>query len=280
MCRVLAVSRSGFYSWLKRQAQSPGPREMANQKLITAIQTTFEQSRRTYGAPRIHASLVKLGFVCSKRRVAKLMRTAGIIARCKTRRKVTTDSKHEQPVAPNVLERQFTATAPDQKWLVDLTYVATREGWLYLAGLLDVYSRRIVGWAMDKTMGQDLVRSALEMALAARKPGKGLLHHSDRGSQYAANDYQARLVECGMVSSMSRKADCYDNAMVESFWSTLKTECANNIFNSRAIARQAIFEYIEVWYNRNRIHSALGYTNPAAFEQLHHRAFQLSTLLT
>lgn len=274
------MSRSGFYSWLKHQVQLPGPREMANQKLTSAIQQEFEQSRRTYGAPRIHAALVAANVQCSRKRVARLMKEAGIVARRKRCRKVTTNSKHDLPVAPNVLNQQFVAARPDQKWLADITYVATREGWLYLAGVLDVYSRRIVGWAMDKTMDQELVGRALEMALVSRKPAGGLLHHSDRGSQYAAKIYQQRLRDQDITISMSRTANCYDNAAMESFWSTLKTECASEVFSSRASARQTIFEYIELWYNRARRHSALGYLNPATFEQRHQRALCSSTKST
>ena len=253
---------------------------MANQTLTSAIQKEFEKSRRTYGAPRIHAALVAGSVQCSRKRVARLMKSAGLVARRKARRKVTTNSKHELPVAPNVLDQQFIAERPDQKWLADITYIATAEGWLYLAGVLDLYSRRIVGWAMDKTMGQELVIRALEMALVGRKPVAGLMHHSDRGSQYVAKGYQQRLRECGVTISMSRTANCYDNSPMESFWSTLKMECATEEFSSRIAARQAIFEYIEIWYNRARCHSALGYHNPAAFEQLNSRALPLSIKLT
>lgn len=245
---------------------------MANQELTSAIQKEFEQSRRTYGAPRIHAALIAADVRCSRKRVARLMKSAGIVARRKRQHKVTTNSKHELPIAPNKLDQQFSAERANEKWLADITYIATREGWLYLAGVLDLYSRRIVGWAMAKTMGQELVGRALEMALVGRKPDGELMHHSDRGGQYAAKAYQQRLREQGITLSMSRTANCYDNSPMESFWSTLKTECATDIFSSRTAARQAIFEYIEVWYNRARRHSALGYLNPTAFEQLHSRA--------
>jgi putative transposase len=277
MCRVLGVSRSGFYAWLARQAQPPGPREMANQQLIVVIVREFEHSRRTYGAPRIHAALAAAEVPCSRKRVAKLMQRSGLVARAKRGRKVTTNSKHELPIAPNVLAQQFVAERPRQKWLADITYIATKEGWLYLAAVLDLYSRRIIGWAMDQTMDQALVRRALEMALLGRKVGADLVHHSDRGSQYAAGEYQQRLREAGITSSMSRRANCYDNSPMESFWSTLKAECAGALFATRADARQAIFEYIEAWYNRVRRHSALGYQSPLAFEQSHRRALQLST---
>ena len=205
------------------------------------------------------------------------MKSAGIVARAKRRRKVTTTRNHELPVAPNLLQQRFSAERANQKWVADITYVPTREGWLYLAGVLDLYSRRLVGWAMDKTMGQEQVERALEMALLGRKPSGGLLHHSDRGSQYASKGYQQRLRQQGITISMSRKANCYDNAAMEAFWSTLKSECANEVFISRATARQTIFEYVEVWYNRVRRHSALGYLNPDTFEQLHRRALCSST---
>jgi putative transposase len=204
------------------------------------------------------------------------MRTAGSAAQRKSRRTATTDSHHEEPIAANMLNRQFSASRPDEKWLTDITYVATRQGWLYLAGMLDVYSRKVVGWAMEQTMGQELVAQALEMAIAERRPVAGLLHPSDRGSQYAAADYQQFLAKHKMVVSMSRRANCLDNAMMESFWATLKAEWAGVIFTSRAEARRVIFEYIEVWYNRQRLHSALGYRSPAAFEQLYCRALCVS----
>jgi transposase InsO family protein len=189
----------------------------------------------------------------------------------------TTDSNHIYPVAPNLLNRQFEAARPNEKWLTDITYIETREGWLYLATVLDVCSRRVVGWAMDRHMDEGLVERALQMAASHRQPGEGVLHHSDRGSQYAAHNYQRLLNSHQMVCSMSRKGDCYDNAMMESFFSTLKSECATGVFDSRAEARLSIFEYIEVWYNRQRRHSALGYQSPEAFEQANIRLFSDST---
>jgi len=198
------------------------------------------------------------------------MRKAGIQARRRKAYKVTTtNSKHNYPVAPNTLNRQFWAAGPNEKWVGDITYLRTTEGWLYLAAVLDIYSRKVVGWAMDKHMEQELVASALQMATTHRRPGDGVLHHSDRGSQYAAQDYQQLLDAHKMAVSMSRKGDCYDNAVMESFWSTLKAECATGVYKSRAEARQSIFEYIEVWYNRQRRHSALGYASPETFEQIH-----------
>jgi transposase InsO family protein len=254
--------------WVKRQDAPPSRREMANQELTAAIQTTFKKSRSTYGAPRIHAELKGQGMECSRPLVARLMRKAGIRARRRRTCKVTTtNSKHNYPIAPNTLNRQFWAAGPNEKWVGDITYVKTREGWLYLAAVLDIYSRKVVGWAMDKHMEQDLVASALQMAATHRRPGEGLLHHSDRGSQYASNDYKQLLDAHKMTMSMSRKGDCYDNAVMESFWSTLKAECAGGVYNSRAEARQSIFEYVEVWYNRQRRHSALGYATPETFEQ-------------
>jgi transposase InsO family protein len=198
------------------------------------------------------------------------MRKAGIRARRRKAFKVTTTlSKHNYPVAPNTLNRQFWAEGPNQKWVGDITYIATKEGWLYLAAMLDIYSRKVVGWAMDKHMDEELVASALQMATPHRQPGEGVLHHSDRGSQYAAHDYQKLLGAHGMQVSMSRKGDCYDNAVMESFFSTLKSECVTGVYLTRAQARQDISEYIEVWYNRQRRHSALGCVSPEAFEKFH-----------
>jgi len=275
---MLGVSRGGYYMWVKRQEQPPSRREMANQQLTAAIQTTFKRSLGTYGAPRIHAELKSQGMECSRPRVARLMRKAGINARRRRAYKViTTLSKHNLPVAPNTLNRQFWAAGPDEKWVGDITYIRTREGWLYMAAVLDIYSRKVVGWAMDKHMEQELVASALQMAATHRRPGEGLLHHSDRGSQYAAQDYQQLLDAHKMQVSMSRKGDCYDNAVMESFWATLKAECATGIYNSRAEARQAIFEYVEVWYNRQRRHSALGYASPEAFEKTYFESNAVST---
>jgi transposase InsO family protein len=198
------------------------------------------------------------------------MRKAGIKARRRKAYKVTTTlSKHSYPVAPNTLNRQFWAEGPNQKWVGDITYIATKEGWLYLAAMLDIYSRKVVGWSMDKHMEEGLVASALKMAATHRQPGEGVLHHSDRGSQYAAHEYQKLLGAHKMQVSMSRKGDCYDNAVMESFFSTLKSECATGVYSTRAEARQSIFEYIEVWYNRQRRHSALGYASPETFEKSH-----------
>ena len=243
---------------------------MANQQLTAAIQTTFTRSRGTYGAPRIHAELKGRGVECSLNRVARLMRKVGIQARRRRAYKVTTtNSKHAYPVAPNTLNRQFWAAGPNEKWVGDITYIETREGWLYMAAMLDIYSRKVVGWAMDKHLEGELVASALQMAATQRRPSAPVLHHTDRGSQYASHSYQQLLKLYNMVGSMSRKGDCYDNSLMESFWSTLKAECATGVYTTRSEARQSIFEYIEVWYNRQRRHSALGYASPEAFERIY-----------
>jgi transposase InsO family protein len=271
MCRVLKVSRSGYYDWRKRK---PSAQDRANAKLLEAIRRIFKRSRKTYGSPRIHAELKAQGKTCGKNRVARLMRKHGIRARRPRRRVRTTNSKHSWPVAPNLLDRQFAAAAPNRKWVADLSYIDTDEGWLYLATVMDLFSRRtpawtrvhVVGWAMADHMETSLVEQALHMALFRRRPGAGLLHHSDRGSQYASKDYRALLAAWGITVSMSRVGDCYDNAVMESFFSTLKTECASEPYATRADARTDIFEYVEVWYNRQRRHSTLGYLSPHNFE--------------
>ncbi len=278
MCRVLGVSRGGYYAWVRRRDQPPCKREEINCQLAQAMHATFRRSRGTYGAPRIHVELNREGWACSRGRVARLMRRDGLMARRKRAYKPTTTlSRHDYPVAPNLLARRFVAGRPDEKWLCDITYLPTTEGWLYLAAVLDVYSRKVVGWAMDKRIDQELVARALRMASVHRRPAQGLLHHSDRGSQYAAHDYQQLLNAHKMVVSMSRKGDCYDNAMMESFFATLKVECAIGVYDTREQARHSIFEYIEVWYNRQRRHSALGYASPAAFEHSYYQAFLVST---
>jgi len=265
MCRVLGVSTSGFYAW---QGRPVCERKRANQRLLAEIHAIHERSRQTYGSPRIHAELRAQGIVCSRGRVARLMRLNGVMARRRKRCKVTTKVDARLPVAPNLLARDFTADRPNTKWLADITYIDTYEGWLYLATVLDIYSRRIVGWSMHTRMTTDLVEDALRMALGQRDHDDELLHHSDRGSQYTSGDYQTLLAQAQITPSMSGTGNCYDNAMMESFFATLKTECADYRFVTRADARQAIFEFIEVWYNRQRRHSALNYLTPAEFEAL------------
>ena len=266
MCRVLQVSRSGFYAWRRRK---PSRRAQREAELIKKIRKVHEDSRELYGYPRAHRALLIDGEVVSRNTVARLMRKAKIRARIR-RRYVprTTDSRHERPVADNLLQRDFAAAAPNRKWLADITYVPTGEGWRYLAAVLDVFSRRIVGWSMADHMEVDLVADALNMALVHRRPaGAKLLHHSDRGSQYASDDYQHLLQRHGITVSMSGRGDCYDNAMMESFWGTFKTELVHHRhYATREQARQSIFRYIECWYNRRRRHSAIGYMSPEQFE--------------
>lgn len=267
-CEVLQVSRSGYYAWGNRP---PGPAAIRRNELAEQIRVVHEQSRRVYGSPRVHQALEQQGQAVCENTVARLMREQAI--RAKSKRKFvprTTDSVHDQPIAANVLDRQFDASAPDQKWVADITYIPTDEGWLYLAAVLDLFSRRIVGWSMADHMETQLVDDALVMALARRHPPEGLLHHSDRGSQYASDAYTHRLTENGIKLSMSRKGNCWDNAVMESFWATLKTELVHHErFATREQARAAIFEYIEMFYNRKRLHSSLGYQSPEAFEAKH-----------
>lgn len=264
-CKVLDVSRSGFYAWRDRPLSARGQRR---EELTAKIQSVHAENRRVYGSPRIFKALRKEGQRVSENTVARIMRDQGL--RAKVKRKFvprTTDSTHGQPIAPNVLDRQFDAPGPNRKWAGDITYIPTDEGWLYLAGVIDLHSRRIVGWSMADHMQTDLVADALSMAIARRGPGPGLLHHSDRGVQYASDQYQGLLSRHGITVSMSGKGDCWDNAAMESFWATLKTELVHHErYTTRAEARQSIFEYIEVFYNRKRLHSSLGYVSPEAFE--------------
>lgn len=266
LCATLEVSVSGYYAWRRRE---PSQRQQDDQRLGTRIGQLFAAGRGVYGSPRVHALLQAEGIACGRKRVARLMQAQGMVAR-RARRHTprTTDSQHTQPVAPNLLARAFAATAANQKWVADITAIPTRAGWLYLAALLDVYSRAVIGWAMDPLRDERLVLAALQMALARRRPGPGLLHHSDRGSQYTSGSYQALLAQQGIAVSMSRKGNCYDNALMESFFGTLKAECVDRqVFQTPAEAELCLFEYLEVFYNRQRVHSALGYRSPIAFEQ-------------
>jgi transposase InsO family protein len=267
MCRVLAVSRSGYYAWCKRPTSA---RKMADQALSQQIKEIHQQSRQTYGSPRIRAELAAQGVRCGRKRVARLMRQAALCAKHRCKVKVTTtDSAHPYPVAPNLLEQDFSASRPNEKWSGDITYIPTAQGWLYLAVILDLYSRRIVGWAMSDSLERHLVIAALYMAIQRRQPPPGLLHHSDRGSQYASDDYQAVLTQAQMQCSMSRAGNCYDNAPIESFFGSLKTELVHHShYQTKAEAKTDIFEYIEVFYNRIRRHSALAYQSPVNFEKL------------
>lgn len=260
MCRVLGVSVSGFYDWLKRKQ---GPRAQANAQLTQRIRAIHAESRQTYGYLRVQAQLRAEGKHVSKHRVARLMRQAGLQPRHVKQRRITTCSDDTPAIAPNHLAQDFHAERPNQKWVADITYIATREGWLYLAGVMDVFSRRIVGWSMSTRLDRSLPANALRMAIQQR--GLPELHHSDQGTQYTSADY-LKLLDA-VTLSMSRKGNCYDNAMQESFWGTLKTECAHRVFDTRDEARRAIFDYLECFYNRRRLHSALGYQSPLAFEQ-------------
>ena len=264
LCRVLKVSPSGYFAWLRR----PQSRRAAqNRGLLTRIKAAHAHSRKSYGRRRIHVQLQRDGISCSRNRVARLMRQEGLCGLRRRKFKATTNSRHSFPVAPNLLARNFTAAAPDQVWVSDITYLACEEGWEYLATVMDLYSRRIVGWAMQSTLERSLTLRALEMAIAQRRPAPGLIHHSDRGVQYACGDYQTALNEQGMVPSMSRKGDCWDNAPGESFFGTLKCELGlHGLRPPREQAHRKLFEYIEVFYNRQRLHSSLGYQSPAAFE--------------
>jgi putative transposase len=264
LCRVLEVTRSGFYAWLSRE---PSAHEIDDEKLAIEIAAIHKASRETYGSPRVQAELRAKGFDVSRKRVARIMSQLGLEGRRKRPFRGTTDSKHNLPVAENVLDRKFEVDSPDVAWVTDITYVWTAEGWLYLAAILDLFSRRVVGLAMSERIDRELVLEALRVAIGRRTPNLGLVHHSDRGSQYASGDYQQALDQLGVVCSMSRKGNCWDNAVAESFFATLKTECIyRRRFATRAEARKAIFEFVEVFYNRRRRHSTIGYMTPTEFE--------------
>ena len=268
LCALLSVSSSGYYRW---RQQRLSPRQREDEALAGQITAAHEASRGTYGAPRLVEDLREAGTRTSKRRCARLMRAQGLRGKKKNRRQPrTTDSRHQQPVAPNLLAKRPAPTGPNQCWLTDITYLQTAEGWLYLAAILDLWSRRIVGWACGPTLHADLVLAALKDALTRRRPSQGLLHHSDRGSQYVDEDYVQALAAAGLERSMSRAGNCYDNAAMESFWSTLKTDTGLDtaIPASRQHAELAVFDYIETFYNPTRRHSSLGYLSPVVFEQL------------
>ena len=263
----MQVCRGGFYAWNKRAKSA---RQQQNETLVEQIKTAHEDSKETYGSPRIYFELKAAGIPCSQKRIARLMRLHHISAIRPKRFVVTTDSDHEMPIAENLLARIFEAESPDTRWSADITYIWTRQGWLYLAVVLDLFSRRIVGWAMNQTIDRALVLSALNMAILSRNPGSDLLCHSDRGSQYASGDYQKRLKEVGIVCSMSRRGNCWDNAPTESFFASLKKEMVYRTrFENVEQARNAVFSWIEVWYNRKRRHSTLGYLSPEEFERKH-----------
>lgn len=264
MCRVLRVSPSGFHEWLGRPESH---RDIENTRLTDRIKEIFKASDEVYGFRRVHDQLRQDGEKCSKRHVACLMKASGLRPKTVKKFKVTTDSKHNLPVAENLLDRQFVSDGPNQVWVSDITYIWTAEGWLYLGVVIDLFNRGVVGWSMSERINRELALDALDMAVRRRNPTPGLIHHSDRGSQYASGDYQKALEGCGMLCSMSRKGDCWDNAVAESFFGTLKTELVlHRRYRTRDEARRDIFEYIEVFYNRVRLHSTLGYLSPAQFE--------------
>jgi putative transposase len=264
MCRVLGVSTSGFYDWLK----APEPtRTKQDAALAARIAQTHERSRGRYGSPRVHAELRAEGVRVGRKRVARIMRSEGLAARRKRRYSRTTDSKHNDPIAPNLLERDFHAEAPDRVWVTDVTCIWTAQGWLFLAAMLDLFSRRVVGWATSVNNNTELALAALQHAIKGRQPPPGLVHHSDRGSPYASGDYRRQLLRLGIVASMSRKGDCWDNSVAESFFSSLKNELVDDDnYESRAQATASIAEYIEGFYNTVRRHSYLGYNSPIEFE--------------
>ena len=264
MCKVLSVSPSSYYAWRQQPASQ---RQQADHKLLAAIRREHEVSRRTYGSPRIHAALKRQGFEVGRKRIAGLMQANGIVGKVpKRKRPVTTQRAAGGLVTPNLLAQDFTASAPNQKWLADITYIDTAQGWSYLALVLDLFARRIVGWALADHMRAELVENALLMALGRRLPGPGLLHHSDQGGQFTSWLIQSLLADHHIQVSMSDAGNCFDNAPMESFIGTLKTECVTFQFTTRAEARSTIFEYIEVWYNNHRLHSSLDYMTPAEFE--------------
>ena len=264
MCRVLGVSTSGYYA---RRTRPPAERAAEDARLSAQIGAAHKGSRGIYGSPRVHRELKAKGVKVGKKRVERLMHEKGLRGRCKRRFVRTTDSRHDQPIAPNVLDREFEREAPNQAWVGDVTFIWTAEGWLYLAVLLDLFSRRVVGWAAGESNDRQLALRALEQALHSRKPAPGLTHHTDRGSPYASEDYRAELVRWGIIASMSRTGDCYDNAVAESFFASLKAEWVDHHeYETRAVALASVGDYIEGFYNPTRRHSHLDYVSPIEFE--------------
>ena len=264
MAKVLRVSRSCYYNWLNGE---PCNREREELQLLFDIKRIYNKFRRTYGSPRIFQELIDEGIRCSENRIARIMRKNGIIAKRKRKFRVTTDSKHDYPISPNLVNRDFDVEEPNTCWVGDITYIWTDEGWLYLAIVLDLFSRMIVGWSMESHMRSELVIDALNMAVEHRNPEKGCIFHSDRGIQYAANDFRESLKKHKMIQSMSRKGNCWDNACAETFFATLKMEeVFHKKYKTREEAKRSIFEYIEVFYNRMRSHSKLDFQSPARYE--------------
>jgi transposase InsO family protein len=270
LCRNLEVTRQGYYASAKRQQSA---RSASNAALLERVQEVYAQSERRYGSPRILRQLHRTGLRVGKRRVERAMRSLGLHARPRRRFRITTAANPTHRVEPNVLEREFVANRPNERWVTDITYVSTDEGWCYLAAILDLYSRAVVGWALDASLCTNLPLAALDSALRRRRPGLGLLHHSDRGCQYTSFEYREALKNNGIIVSMSRKGNCWDNAVAESFFSTLKTELVyRRRWSGRHELRSALFEYIEIFYNRRRLHSSIGYKTPAEVEDEYNAA--------
>jgi putative transposase len=275
MCKALDVSPSGYYAWHQRP---PSTQEMANQKLYERIEAVYEANYQVYGSPRIYRELRKQNAICSENRVARLMRLRGLKAKQSKRFKTTTKPNKAHSAAPNLLRRDFETSNPNQKWLADITYIPTQEGWLYLAAVLDLYSRRIVGWAMSDRMTSDLTLNALEMALLLRRPDAAFIHHSDQGSQYTDQEYQTLLKDHGIQASMNGAGTWYDNAPMESFFGTLKSELVHHrTYQTRNEAKVDVFYYIESFYNRRRLHSALNYLSPDEYEQLFYQQQEVTS---
>ena len=267
MCRSLKVSTSGYYDSVKR---NPCPQLIRRSSIAQAAAVSYFESKRIYGHRKVHEDLIAEGVICCKETVRRIMRDIGLFSRIKRKFVVTTDSDHALTIAENIINRNFTADAPDQKWAADITYIPTKVGWLYLAVVMDLFSRRIVGWSMSDTIDSVLVQSAMKMALAGRKPSDGLIHHSDRGVQYASGDFQDLLKDNKAICSMSRKGNCWDNACVESFFGSLKNEWVRGkIYETFDAAKKDIFNYIEMFYNRKRRHASLGYVSPVVYEEMH-----------
>ena len=270
LCEVLGVSRSGYYDWKTRPCCE---RSKADAQLAVQIAAAHTKSRKRYGSPRVHRALRRKGICVGKKRVERLMREKGIVARQKRRFRRTTDSNHADPIAPNIVQRDFEPSAPNEGWAGDVTYIATHEGWAYLATVIDLASRRVVGWTLDEHMRTELVEDALTMAFANRAPQRGLIFHSDRGCQYTSQDFAQLARANGVVLSVGRKGECWDNAVAESFFATIKRELIETrSWPTRTGLRRAVFEYIEGWYNTRRLHSTLGYLSPAQYEAVHHNA--------
>ena len=266
MCKVLEVSRSSYY---KQRNRSKGKRARENKHLLEKIRSLFIESKERYGSPRITAELRRQGISCNKKRIARLMSKYGIEAKIFRRYRNTTNSEHKREKSENILGREFNRQRSNEVWTSDITYIRTSEGWLYLAAVIDIYSRKIIGWRLDKNLNSDLVEKALENALMDRRINKGVIFHSDQGIQYASESFRKLLRDNGFIQSMSRKGNCYDNAITETFFHTLKTELVNRTkYRTREEARRSIFEYIEIFYNRKRLHSAIGYNAPVEYEKL------------